>query len=62
MRPCHLARTHTGWAVDQPGPGRFEWTAPDGHTYTVDPEPVGPIIGNGGTTSREHADRDPPPF
>jgi hypothetical protein len=60
--PCHLAKTHTGWAVEQPEPGRFEWTAPDGHSYTVDPEPVGPIIRNGGTTSHEHADRDPPPF
>jgi hypothetical protein len=60
--PCHVAKTHTGWQVEQPKPGRFEWTAPDGHRYTVDPEPVGPIIDDGGTTSHVHADRDPPPF
>ncbi|HEX2362239.1 MAG TPA: DUF222 domain-containing protein [Jiangellaceae bacterium] len=42
--PCHLAKTHTGWDVEQPEPGRFEWIAPDGHRYTVEPEPVGPII------------------
>jgi hypothetical protein len=59
--PCHLARTHTGWAVDQPQPGRFEWTAPDGHRYTVDPDPVGPIIEDG-ETPPEPADPDPPPF
>jgi hypothetical protein len=60
--PCHLHKTHGGWQVHQPQPGRFHWTAPDGHTYTVDPEPVGPIIDDAGTTPPEPADPDPPPF
>jgi Domain of unknown function (DUF222) len=62
--PCHLAKTHTGWHVEQPQPGRFKWTAPDGHRYTVDPEPVGPIIGAGfaEATSPQANDPDPPPF
>jgi hypothetical protein len=63
--PCHLAKTHTGWVVEQPEPGRFEWTAPDGHRYIVDPEPVGPIIETdlpADTTARPTDNPDPPPF
>ncbi len=50
---CHNGKTHTGWHLEQPEPGRFIWTAPTGHTYEVGPEIVGPII---------HAteDADPP--
>jgi hypothetical protein len=63
--PCHLAKTHTGRQVEQPEPGRFEWTAPDGHRYTVDPEPVGPIIDvrpRGRPPLGQPDDADPPPF
>jgi hypothetical protein len=41
---CHNGKTHAGWRLDQPEPGRFRWTAPTGHRYQVDPEVVGPII------------------
>jgi len=41
---CHNGKTHAGWHLDQPQPGHFRWRAPTGHTYTVQPEPVGPII------------------
>ena len=50
---CHNGKTHAGWQLSQPEPGRFLWTAPTGHTYQVDPEDVGPIT----VTS---ADPDPP--
>ena len=41
-KPHHLAKHHTRWRVRQPAPGRFEWISPTGHTYIVEPEPVGP--------------------
>ena len=31
----HEAKTHLGWRVQQPGPGRFVWTSPAGLTYDV---------------------------
>ncbi len=40
---CHNGKTHAGWRLSQPAPGRFLWTAPSGHTYDVDPEIVGPL-------------------
>ena len=49
---CHNGKTHAGWRLEQPEPGRFIWTAPTGHMYEVDPETVGPII---------HATEDPDP-
>ncbi|HKA69486.1 MAG TPA: DUF222 domain-containing protein [Actinomycetes bacterium] len=42
--PHHDGKTHGGWDVDQPQPGRFHWTSPTGHTYTVEPRAIGPII------------------
>jgi hypothetical protein len=50
---CHNGKTHAGWQLSQPEPGRFLWTAPTGHTYRVEPEDIGPIT----VTS---ADPDPP--
>jgi hypothetical protein len=55
-------KTHHGWQLAQPEPGRFIWTAPTGHTYQVDTEIVGllalppPPPGND-----PPADPDPPP-
>src|ERR687897_529636 len=40
--PHHLAKHHTRWRVRQLAPGRFEWISPTGHTYIVEPEPIGP--------------------
>ena len=40
-RGHHNDRTHHGWRLQQPEPGRYVWTAPTGHTYEVDPEIVG---------------------
>jgi hypothetical protein len=70
---CHNGKTHAGWHLEQPEPGRFIWTAPTGHTYQVDPEIVGPIIA--ASTEPEPPidsydpgpqydipDPDPPPF
>jgi Domain of unknown function (DUF222) len=70
---CHNAKTHAGWRLDQPQPGRFVWTAPTGHSYQVDPEIIGPIIqSNAGREpsiddlepewSVQPPDPDPPPF
>ncbi len=56
--PCHLAKTHAGWHVEQPEPGRFVWTDPTGHQYTVEPEPVGPVIAG----DPVDPEPDPPPF
>ena len=39
-RGHHTDKTHHGWRLDQPEPGRYIWTAPTGHTYQVDPEIV----------------------
>jgi Domain of unknown function (DUF222) len=36
----HLSKHHSRWTVRQPQPGRFEWTSPTGHTYTITPEPL----------------------
>jgi Domain of unknown function (DUF222) len=38
----HIGRHHSRWRVRQPDSGRFEWTSPTGHSYTVEPEPLGP--------------------
>jgi hypothetical protein len=63
---CHNGKTHAGWHLDQPEPGRYQWTAPTGHTYQVDPEIVGPIHQRAGPDRPERQDRDtgpdPPPF
>ena len=39
----HVGKHHSRWRVRQPEPGRFEWTSPTGHVYTVEPEPVAPV-------------------
>ena len=36
----HIGKHHSRWKVRQPEPGRFEWTSPTGHTYTITPEPL----------------------
>jgi hypothetical protein len=36
----HIGKHHSRWTVRQPEPGRFEWTSPTGHTYTVTPDPL----------------------
>jgi Domain of unknown function (DUF222) len=45
-RRHHNDKTHHGWRLEQPDPGRFVWTAPTGHIYEVDPEIIGPILGD----------------
>jgi putative component of membrane protein insertase Oxa1/YidC/SpoIIIJ protein YidD len=45
---CHNTKTHAGWQLQQPEPGRYMWTAPTGHTYTIDPEVIGPILQRAG--------------
>jgi len=61
---CHNGKTHAGWQLDQPQPGQFHWRAPTGHTYTVEPEPVGPVIVGPEPEPRGEPppDLDPPPF
>jgi Domain of unknown function (DUF222) len=39
----HIGKHHSRWRVRQPEPGRFEWISPTGHSYTVEPEPLGPV-------------------
>ncbi len=36
-RKTHRAKTHAGWRLTQPEPGRFEWTSPLKRRYTVTP-------------------------
>ena len=36
-RKSHRAKTHAGWRVRQPEPGRFVWTSPLGRRYVVNP-------------------------
>jgi hypothetical protein len=65
-RGHHNDKTHHGWQLDQPEPGRFVWTAPTGHRYQVDPEIVGllpqPPPGEDTPAQPTPADPDPPPF
>jgi hypothetical protein len=65
-RGHHNDKTHHGWQLDQPEPGRFVWTAPTGHRYQVDPEIVGllpqPPPGENPSAEPTQADPDPPPF
>jgi hypothetical protein len=65
-RGHHNDKTHHGWQLDQPEPGRFVWTAPTGHTYDVDPEIVGllpqPPPDQHPPAHPTPADPDPPPF
>jgi Domain of unknown function (DUF222) len=58
----HLFKTHGGWQVSQPSPGYFVWRTPTGHTYTKDPDEIGPIIEDPPAQSDEAQDPDPPPF
>jgi hypothetical protein len=55
-RGHHNDKTHHGWRLDQPEPGRFVWTAPTGHVYEVDSEIIGPLIG-----ADQPPDPEPPP-
>jgi hypothetical protein len=57
---CHNGKTHGGWRLEQPEPGRYVWTAPTGHRYPVDPEIVGPIIRRGDNLA-DPPEPQPPP-
>ena len=57
---CHNGKTHGGWRLEQTEPGRFVWTAPTGHRYTVDPEIVGPIVRRDDTIA-DPPEHGPPP-
>ena len=62
-RAHHVDKTHHGWLLSQPEPGRFIWTSPTGHSYEVDPEIIGPLVA--GTPVSEpppEVDPNPPPF
>jgi hypothetical protein len=65
-RGHHNDKTHHGWRLDQPEPGRFVWTAPTGHRYDVDPEIVGLLpptpTDPQPSANPAAADPDPPPF
>ncbi|HET6752823.1 MAG TPA: HNH endonuclease signature motif containing protein [Jiangellaceae bacterium] len=66
----HIGKHHSRWRVRQPEPGRFEWISPTGHTYTVEPEPLGPVhdppepdrAPDGDTVLDRDTGLDPPPF
>ncbi len=38
----HDAKTHLGWQLAQPSPGRFSWTSPTGSVHDCQPAPVLP--------------------
>lgn len=55
-RHHHRLKTHAGWRVTRdPATGTTTWTAPTGHTYTRQPEP---LVTN---PTAQAADPDPPP-
>jgi hypothetical protein len=64
----HEDKTHHGFELRQPEPGRFILTTPAGHVYTIDPEIIGPITDPSsddqptGTDPPKSADDDIPPF
>jgi hypothetical protein len=61
----HIGKHHSRWRVRQPEPGRFEWTSPTGHSYTVEPEPLGPVEPDPqppGTGPPDAGPPDDPPF
>jgi hypothetical protein len=72
--PCrihHNGKTHAGWQLSQPEPGRFDWRSPTGHRYQRPPEQVGPIIESSRSSAEPDQagmeppvmdDPDPPPF
>ena len=38
----HHAKTHLGWSLEQPAPGRLTWTSPTGISYDRAPPPLVP--------------------
>jgi len=56
----HLGKHHSRWTVRQPEPGRFEFTSPTGHVYTVEPEPLGPVTDTDGPEPRAGPPDEPP--
>jgi hypothetical protein len=64
-RRHHVDKTHHGWRLIQPEPGRFVWTSPTGHTYEIDPEIIGPLLADDEPPKPEPPPEvapDPPPF
>jgi hypothetical protein len=57
------ARKPYQFTVRQPAPGRFEYTSPTGHTYTITPDPLTPVTDNHEETHQTGPpdDPDPPP-
>jgi hypothetical protein len=43
-RAHHNGKTHCGWLLRQPTPGRLIWRSPTGHEYERPPEQIGQII------------------
>jgi hypothetical protein len=63
-RRHHNDKTHHGWWLDQPEPGRFVWTFRTGHSYEVDPEIIGPLLAESqrpDDPAPEHLPREPDP-
>ncbi len=40
----HNAKTHGGWLLEQPSPGAFQWTSPQGLTYQRRATPLLPDL------------------
>ena len=60
---CHNGKTLAGWQLTQPRSGHFAWRAPTGHTYTGDPERIGPIVQpQPPPDDGRNCGLDPPPF
>jgi hypothetical protein len=43
-QPVHTAKTHGGWSLAQPEPGRFVWTSATGRVYRRDATPLLPEL------------------
>jgi hypothetical protein len=57
----HIGKHHTRWKVRQPAPGRFEYTSPTGHTYTITPDPIGPVTDDDEELQQTGPPSDPDP-
>ena len=60
-RPHHNGKTHAGWHLSQPGPGRFQWRSPTGHHYDRPPTQIGPTPHPPPASPQPAANTQPPP-
>jgi Domain of unknown function (DUF222) len=61
-RPHHRLKGLPGWEVHQHPDGTIVWHTPSGHTYTVEPPPLGPLRAPTPPPAPPTDDDEPAPF